>query len=210
MRPFVRPPFPTSSPAGVPCAARRLAVFRLLAAGGCAVSVSAFSLRARADVQGEGSAPLPADRVAVEGGVFRLSDVIAPGLASPFGAQAARVRDIWLASRASRTSAPVLDRWGRGHGSIIGPDGDTLQGALVDAGAARVSPESADRAFVGNLLAREAAARAGRAGLWSDTTYAVHRADNPRRIPGGFQMVEGAVTGVGWSSERIYINFGEA
>lgn len=159
---------------------------------------------------GEGHRPvfLPAHIARLDGAEFVLTDVRAPDHGAPFAARAARLRDEWLQLNSVRASPRDRDRWGRATGLLLGAGGDTLQGALIDAGAARVVPQSDDHALIGDLLVREAAARRAGAGLWALPDYAVRDAARPRAIPGGYQIVEGAVRETGRSSARIYLNFG--
>lgn len=70
-----------------------------------------------------------------------------------------------------------------------------VQGELLKAGAARVRTFPDQRALAGEMLEREAGARLDRRGLWALPAYQV-RLPTELRAAGGFQIVEGRVTGL--------------
>jgi endonuclease YncB( thermonuclease family) len=82
---------------------------------------------------------------------------------------------------------------------------------LVAAGQAIVSPYAGNQNCVGDLIAAERRARAGRLGVWGDPNYAAKEADNPTAVLaalGRFTIVEGKVVSVRESGGTIYLNFG--
>lgn len=92
-----------------------------------------------------------------------------------------------------------------------GESGFWLQSALVDGGFARVSPLPGETLCLQDLFAREAVARAKRAGLWSSPAYGVRSAQDIRTLEtltGTFQIVEGWIAAVGSSRTEVFINFG--
>ena len=93
-------------------------------------------------------------------------------------------------------------------------DGDEIfvQGELIAAGYARVGDRVAGRACATALLAREAAARRGKLGLWADPYYDLIEAGTPAAVlaqRGRFALVEGTVVSVRESGPTIYVNFGQ-
>lgn len=116
------------------------------------------------------------------------------------------------AGKALRVEAASRDRYGRLTGfAYAGEDARSLQAALLEAGQARVAAPAGDRACATALLAREAAARLARHGLWADPNFAPLAAKNGARLAaerGQFALVEGKVLSVRVSGGTIYINFG--
>ena len=90
-----------------------------------------------------------------------------------------------------------------------GAAGLWVQGALLEAGMARVYSFADNRALVADMLARERRARAGRRGIWSDRFYAVRTPERLARHVGSFQLVEGSVLEAAKVKGRIYLNLGE-
>ena len=85
-----------------------------------------------------------------------------------------------------------------------------LQGALVDAGLARVYSYPDNRACLDGLLEREARARDAGQGLWRDQEYAQRSALDLSRLYNdlhSFQVVEGRVHAIGKARGRVYLNF---
>ena len=107
---------------------------------------------------------------------------------------------------------PGLDRYGRLVAfAFAGASQESLQQALLAAGEARVAPYVGDRGCASLLLEAEAAARAGRRGLWADPRFSPIMADNLARLraeTGHFALVEGKVLSVHPSGGTIYLNFG--
>ena len=124
----------------------------------------------------------------------------------------------WLvgAEISFRPLAEGPDRWGRQEASVFAPAAPggaliSVAGALFDAGYARVLPEPAIRACAPQWLKQEAGARAAGRGLWADPAHAILDAANRESFEGRggeFVIVEGAVSGVGETRARTYVNFG--
>lgn len=108
-----------------------------------------------------------------------------------------------------------LDRHGRLLAQVFVVGGDRrlwLQEALIAKGLARVYSFPDNRACVGELLAREAEARAERRGLWGSSLYRTAGALDLKRLGRlihSYQLVEGTVVSVGEGGGRIYLNFAE-
>ena len=90
-----------------------------------------------------------------------------------------------------------------------GEAGLWVQGALLEAGMARVYSFADNRALVAEMLARERRARANRRGIWADPFYAVRTPERVEGHAGSFQLVEGNVLKAAKVKGRIYLNFGE-
>jgi endonuclease YncB( thermonuclease family) len=100
------------------------------------------------------------------------------------------------------------DRHGRHLAQLYTPDGTWVQGALLEAGFARVYSFPDNRAVVADMLALEAQARAHRRGIWADPFYRVLTPEEAARHLDTFQLVEGKVQGVSTVRGRVYLNFG--
>ncbi len=106
------------------------------------------------------------------------------------------------------------DRHGRALAHLYlldgaGEAGIWVQGALLEAGMARVYSFADNRALVAEMLARERQARANRRGIWADPFYGVRTPGRVERHAGSFQLVEGIVLQAAKVKGRIYLNFGE-
>jgi endonuclease YncB( thermonuclease family) len=87
----------------------------------------------------------------------------------------------------------------------------SLQAELIALGVARVATNAGSHACAMELLAREAAARAAKLGLWAISYYDLLDAENPAGVlaeQGRFALVEGKVVSVRESGATIYVNFG--
>lgn len=104
-----------------------------------------------------------------------------------------------------------MDRHGRHLAHLFGADGQWLQGALLDAGMARVYTFPDNRKLAAEMLAREGRARAAGRGIWGLRFYAPRPADPAALIRelGTFQLVEGRVAKAAQVKGRIYLNFGD-
>jgi endonuclease YncB( thermonuclease family) len=104
------------------------------------------------------------------------------------------------------------DRYGRLVAfAFAGNATQSLQQALLEQGAARVSARVGDLSCAEMLWAAEAKARKERRGLWADPNFAPLPADNLTRLKlqrGRFTLVEGKVLSVHESGGTIYLNFG--
>ncbi|MEZ5921765.1 MAG: thermonuclease family protein [Parvularculaceae bacterium] len=148
---------------------------------------------------------------------FFLSDIIAPtqsrlvGGSEP-GASFSRAALQRALSKGTLGDAKSLitDRWGRLSGPvewIAGEKLTTLQELLLEAGAARVFPQSITFDFIGRCLAAEAKARKERKGNWRLPDWQI-RNSNDARLLRGFQVWRGPVKSVGGRGSRVYVNFG--
>ncbi len=101
------------------------------------------------------------------------------------------------------------DRHGRALAHLHDPEGRWIQGALLEAGMARVYSFRDNRALVASMLAAERKARVARAGIWGHPFYRVRRTDGLARDIGSFQIVRGRVLDAARVRKRLYLNFGE-
>lgn len=107
---------------------------------------------------------------------------------------------------------PGHDRYGRVMAFAFAGDArESLQQALLAAGAARMGPRAGGRGCAQALLAAEATARTKRRGLWADPRFLPIKAGNIARLraeKGHFALVEGKVLSVHPTGGTIYLNFG--
>ena len=82
------------------------------------------------------------------------------------------------------------------------------QGAMLQAGLARVYSFPDNRALAGDMLALEREARAARRGIWAHPYYKIRAPDETRRDIETFQIVEGRVVQAAAVRDRLYLNFG--
>ncbi len=106
-----------------------------------------------------------------------------------------------------------MDRHGRLLAQLYtAEDGGTerwLQGALLEAGMARVYSFADNRALVPEMLALETRARAQRRGIWAHPYYAIRDPEAAAAHIGSFQLVEGRVLEAAVVRGRAYLNFGD-
>jgi endonuclease YncB( thermonuclease family) len=104
------------------------------------------------------------------------------------------------------------DRHGRRLALLWRSDGLWIQGAMVEAGLARVYGFADNRALVPELLALESGARAARRGIWANSYYDVLSARelelSADALVDSFQLVEGRVEEAAVVHDRAYLNFG--
>lgn len=106
------------------------------------------------------------------------------------------------------------DRHGRAlaHLFVEGETGPLwVQGAMLEAGLARVYSFPDNRNCLAELYAAEGRGRAERLGVWRDAYYAVRDAARPETILerlGGYELVEGRVLNADMVGNRAYLNFG--
>lgn len=106
------------------------------------------------------------------------------------------------------------DRYGRALAHVfVETDAGQLwvQGAMLEAGLARVYSFPDNRNCLAELYAAEARGRAERLGVWRDPYYAVRDATRPETILerlGGYELVEGRVLNADMAGNRVYLNFG--
>lgn len=102
-----------------------------------------------------------------------------------------------------------VDRYDRLLAHLFLPDGSWVQGALLEGGLARVYSFPDNRALVPAMLAIEATARAGGAGIWSHPYYAVLDDEASGAHIDRFALVEGRITDVAVVRGRTFLNFGD-
>ncbi len=100
------------------------------------------------------------------------------------------------------------DRHGRILGHLTTPDGTWIQGAMLQAGFARVYTFDDNRSLITEMMALEAEARAAKRGIWADRYYRIRQLNDLAGTTDSFQIVEGRVLQVGLSRDRAFLNFG--
>lgn len=104
------------------------------------------------------------------------------------------------------------DRYGRWLAHLVRDDGLWLQGAMLEAGYARVYTFPDNRSAVDVLLAAEAAARQARRGIWNHPFYKVRTPSeleaDPAAFEDSYQIVRGRVESTGDVRGRVFVNFG--
>jgi endonuclease YncB( thermonuclease family) len=163
------------------------------------------------------------DTVVLDGGIqVRLIGMQAPKL--PLGrdgfvawplAEEARdfVTDLVGGRRVElRYAGERQDRYGRALGQLFVADsGEWVQGAVLEAGLARVYSFADNRFCLDELYAAEQAARLERRGVWSLEYYAprnAHQPDALLALEGRYELVEGRVLNADRAGDRVYLNFG--
>lgn len=109
-----------------------------------------------------------------------------------------------------RLGTQAQDRDGRILAHIVRDDGVWVQKEMLRRGFAHVYTFPDNRQLAAELFAAERAARAQRAGIWADATYAL-RATDPEALAkeaGTFQIVEGRVVDAAEVQGRVFLNFG--
>lgn len=100
------------------------------------------------------------------------------------------------------------DRHGRALAHLFLSDGTWIQGAMLRRGMARVYTFPDNRKAADALYAEERAARAAKAGIWSDPYYRIRSPAEAAKDIGTFQLVEGIVVATATVHGRMYLNFG--
>lgn len=101
------------------------------------------------------------------------------------------------------------DRHGRLLAHLTVAEGAVwVQGALLQAGLARVYSFPDNRALAADMLAVEREARAARRGIWAHPYYKIRSPEETRRDIETFQVVEGRVLQAAAVRDRLYLNFG--
>ena len=100
------------------------------------------------------------------------------------------------------------DRHGRLLAHLTGPAGAWVQGAMLEAGMARVYTFPDNQALAAEMLAAERRARAARRGIWGHPFYALRTPTNAGEHVGTFQVVQGRILDVARVKSRVYLNFG--
>jgi micrococcal nuclease len=187
------------------CASRLLPTAGLMLAALAAPATAAEPVRTEAVLDG--------DTLKLEGGaVLRLVGIRAPKGADEtrFAALAQARLDALAAGQSLTLEIGGLgrDRHGRILAQATRADGVWLQGAMLEAGLARVETFADNRARAAQLLAAEAAARDARRGLWTDARYRVLTPEEAERAGDGFHLVEGVVRRATERRGRLYLDFG--
>lgn len=160
---------------------------------------------------------LTGGRFMAGGQEFHLADVLAPSAyalhadAEPYFAEARGVlRGLLGSGSINIEAAGEPTRWGARvvHARRAGDD-LSIQERVVDAGAARVMPQTDDLALIDRLLAAETRARTARRGLWRLDAYKVFDAGTAEGAVGAFHLIEGTVLNAVSAGRRFYLNFGE-
>jgi endonuclease YncB( thermonuclease family) len=151
-----------------------------------------------------------------DGQQVRLAGIELPGTAATAVPQDRTALEKLLLDRDVTLRGPNArpDRYGRLAGlAVAGDASNSVQGQLLDQGAAVFSGDVADsdnKDCAMELVAHEAAARRARRGIWSDGT-AIKNAERPGDISpwiGQFVVAEGKIASVREASGTIYVNFG--
>jgi len=102
-----------------------------------------------------------------------------------------------------------IDRHGRLLAHLYLKDGNWIQGALLEAGMARVYSFPDNRSRIKEMLKHEKSARMAKRGIWGHPYYRIinHR-QTPRHLR-SFQLIEGKVQKAVVVRGRAYLNFGE-
>lgn len=105
-----------------------------------------------------------------------------------------------------------VDRHNRWLAHMVRADGLWLQGAMLEAGYARVYTFPDNRGGIRAMLQAEAIARDNQRGIWNHPYYKVRQ---PKELEGAldtylntYQIVRGRVASTGEAGGRIFINFG--
>ncbi len=111
-----------------------------------------------------------------------------------------------------------MDRHGRVLGHLFVGDQAAqnqkiwVQGAMLEAGLARVYSFFDNRFCLDDLYRIEAQARADRKGIWGgDDFYAIRQGDQPKRLLeriDRYEIVEGRILNADRVGSRVYLNFG--
>lgn len=165
------------------------------------------------------------DTVDLDSGLtVRLVGIQAPKLplgragfeAWPLGEEAkAALRDLVLDQTVTLYyGGETRDRHGRALAHMfVQQDGEPVwvQGAMLQAGLARVYSFPDNRNCLGELYAAERAGRADGRGVWAHPYYAMRDARDLESLlerEGGYELVEGRVLNAEKVGSRVYLNFG--
>ncbi len=163
--------------------------------------------------EGRVVAVLTGDVIALDGQeTVKLAGVDAPTGEEPYAQAARQTLAHLLAGRrvALFFGGARKDVLGRTLAQVEDADSRRwIQGALLDAGAARVRTDPDNRVPARALLAREAAARRARRGLWALPLYEVRLPDEIDWRDHGFTLVEGRVQRVGEFGQALYLDFSD-
>ena len=102
-----------------------------------------------------------------------------------------------------------IDRHGRLLAHLHLKDGKWIQGALLEAGMARVYSFPDNRSRIDDMLNHEKSARNARRGIWGHPYYRIIKHNQTHRYVRSFQLVEGKVLKAVVVRGRAYLNFGK-
>jgi micrococcal nuclease len=138
-----------------------------------------------------------------DGRTVRLAGIVAPRENDPYGPQAkATLEKLVMGQEVELLSGGARqDAYGRTLAHLRRKKGGAwVEGALLDAGAARVRTYADNRALAWEMLEHEAKARQAGKGLWADKAYQV-LLPQEAAIARGFVIVEGRAAAV--TSSRL-------
>ncbi len=101
-----------------------------------------------------------------------------------------------------------VDRHGRALAHLVDAEGRWMQGAMLEAGLARVYTFADNRALADRMLALEREARAAGRGIWADPYYRVRTPGETHGLIDSFQIVTGRIVSAAVVRGRGYLNFG--
>ena len=101
-----------------------------------------------------------------------------------------------------------VDRHGRMLAHLYLDDSRWVQGAMLEAGMARVYTFADNRALAGEMYAREDRARLAGRGIWDHPFYQVRGTNELDALIDTFQVVQARVLDVAEVDGRVYLNFG--
>ncbi len=142
----------------------------------------------------------------------RLAGVLAPVGDAPYAAASTQALQALVGGRRVTLffGGARKDRLDRTVAQVQDADSRRwIEGAMLDAGAARVRTTPDDRSAAKPMLAREAAARRAGRGLWTIPLYEVRLPDEIGPDEGGFMLVEGRVRRVGEGRQALYLDFSD-
>jgi micrococcal nuclease len=102
-----------------------------------------------------------------------------------------------------------IDRHGRLLSHLFLKDENWIQGALLEAGMARVYSFRDNRSRVAKMLKHERTARKVKRGIWGHSYYRIINHQQTQRHLRSFQLIEGKVLKAVVVRGRAYLNFGE-
>jgi endonuclease YncB( thermonuclease family) len=180
----------------------QLLVLALLLVAGCGDRTALNRLAATGT--GKVARLISADAVLLaDGRTVRLAGIVAPRAGEPYGAQARAVLDKLVMGQEVEllSGGARQDAYGRTLAHLRRSQGRVwVQGALLDAGAARMRTYADNRALAAQMLEHEAKARQAGKGLWADKANQV-LLPQEAALARGFVIVEGRAASV--TSSRL-------
>lgn len=161
--------------------------------------------------EGRVTAVLAGDVIQLDGKEpVKLAGISAPRGEEPYAAMSRQTLQNLIGGRQVTLffGGARKDRFGRTLAQVEDADSRRwIEGAMLDAGAARVRTYPEDRIPAKAMLIREAAARRADRGLWTIPEYQVRLPDEVGRDDEGFMVVEGRAKRVGEGRESLYVDF---